>query len=154
MKTDTALDCIVKQLLKSDFIAILCHKHPDGDAIGSAFALYRALSYLNKRCAVLCTDQPSENIGKATGAAIFSEAPFEPEFIISVDAASLPLLGELGEICIAKIAGHAPCLQLSGVRLQLAAFLPISSSEGYPVRQKKFDQRTVGYTKPDHGATL
>ena len=47
--------------VSGDSFLILCHKHPDGDTLGSALALKRALIYLEKKAEILCADLPSPN---------------------------------------------------------------------------------------------
>ena len=45
-------------LLKAhDNILFICHSNPDGDTIGSAFALCGALDRLGKKCRVSCYDR-------------------------------------------------------------------------------------------------
>ena len=43
-------------LMQRDNITLLCHRRPDGDTVGSAFALYYALRQLGKEVRVLCAD--------------------------------------------------------------------------------------------------
>ena len=43
-------------LMQKDNITLLCHRRPDGDTVGSAFALYYALKELGKEVRVLCAD--------------------------------------------------------------------------------------------------
>ena len=51
----TLKDCA--EILKNrDNILILCHRSPDGDTIGSAFALLYALQKIGKKCMVDCSD--------------------------------------------------------------------------------------------------
>ncbi len=47
-------------LLSLEDVAILCHKYPDGDTLGSGYALCRALQMLGKRARVFCSDMPGE----------------------------------------------------------------------------------------------
>lgn len=42
--------------MQKDNITLLCHRRPDGDTVGSAFALYYALKELGKEVRVLCAD--------------------------------------------------------------------------------------------------
>ena len=46
-----------KVLEGSDDILLLCHSHPDGDTLGSASALARALIAEGKRVRVECRDK-------------------------------------------------------------------------------------------------
>ncbi len=80
-------------LLEQDEIIILCHRHPDGDTIGSAFALCMALRNLGKRANVLCGD-----IIPRKYAYIFEDiAPVDmkEKYVVSVDVADAALLGVL-----------------------------------------------------------
>ncbi|MDR1001830.1 MAG: bifunctional oligoribonuclease/PAP phosphatase NrnA [Oscillospiraceae bacterium] len=82
-------------LLSNDDYLILCHRYPDGDTIGSAFALCRALIALGKNAAVICSDLiPSKY------AYIYDNLNlpvFKEKNIIAVDVADPKLLGMLEE---------------------------------------------------------
>ena len=89
---NTSLHEISKTLKENNNFYILTHKSPDGDTLGSAFALCFALQKLKKNAKVLCSDEiPKkydflfENI---------KEQNFEPNYIISVDVSDTALLGE------------------------------------------------------------
>lgn len=82
----------VEMLKKADNILILTHRNPDGDTLGSGFALLRALKKMGKKAKLLNNDEiPSkysylyEDIG---------EEDFTEEFIVSVDVAEKKLLGD------------------------------------------------------------
>jgi phosphoesterase RecJ-like protein len=79
-------------LKQQDNILIITHISPDGDTLGSAFALCRALTYLGKRVTVDNSDGiPSKYNRMFNGL----ELPiFEPEFIVAVDIADLSLFGD------------------------------------------------------------
>ena len=83
-------------LAKRDGITILCHRRPDGDTLGSAFALYHALTGLGKRARVCCADgyPPLYHflLGDYRHPQEFSE-----ETVVAVDVASPALLGGLEE---------------------------------------------------------
>ena len=86
------LNEISKILQENNNFYILTHKSPDGDTLGSAFALCFSLQKLNKQAKVLCSDEiPKkydflfENI---------KEQNFESKYIISVDVSDTQLLGE------------------------------------------------------------
>ncbi|MGI6248259.1 MAG: DHH family phosphoesterase [Acutalibacteraceae bacterium] len=88
-------DCAAKILLKNDNILILTHDHPDGDTLGSAYALCRGLHQLGKKAAVLCTEDVPE-----TYSFMWAEVEvqcFEPDFIVTVDVADAVLLGAENE---------------------------------------------------------
>lgn len=80
-----------QMLMQMDDVLILCHKYPDGDTIGSAFALCTALLRIGKRAAVMCSD-----IIPSKYSYIYEhiEIPeFEPRHIVAVDVADTKLLG-------------------------------------------------------------
>ena len=78
-------------LLEHDNILILMHRSPDGDAIGSAYALCMALRKAGKRAQPVCSDPIPPKYGYFTDGT--EEQDFEPQFIVSVDLASEALLG-------------------------------------------------------------
>ncbi|MEG1995915.1 MAG: bifunctional oligoribonuclease/PAP phosphatase NrnA [Oscillospiraceae bacterium] len=78
-------------LLDNDDFLILTHISPDGDTLGSAFGLMKALKLLNKTACVKCSDEiPPKYEFIMEG----NCCDFEPKTIISVDIASPSLLGE------------------------------------------------------------
>ena len=78
-------------LERSDKFVILTHASPDGDTLGSAYALADALCALNKRVFVVCPDK----IPKKFGYLIKEYEAFEPETVVAVDIADEKLLGSL-----------------------------------------------------------
>ncbi len=85
--------CEICDILKNnDFFTILMHQSPDGDTVGSAYALCRALQKHGKHAKVLCSDKISDKfdyIKKSVVSEIFAD-----NFIISVDISDTKLLGE------------------------------------------------------------
>lgn len=78
-------------LQQSDNILLLCHAHPDGDTLGSATALARALAAMGKKVRVDCGDPiPKDFSFMFEG---LEQAEFEPEFIAAIDVADTKLLG-------------------------------------------------------------
>ena len=82
-----------KELKKADNILILTHAYPDGDTLGSGYALCRALHKMGKSARVECSDIiPDkyrfmfEDMGPAED--------FEPEYLCAVDVADSLLLGD------------------------------------------------------------
>jgi phosphoesterase RecJ-like protein len=84
------------RLRTADDILILCHKNPDGDTVGSAGALFSALTRLGKNAAVLCSDP----IPSMYGYLKFNryDGGFAPRFVVAVDVASIQLFGERSSI--------------------------------------------------------
>ncbi|MBR7072730.1 MAG: bifunctional oligoribonuclease/PAP phosphatase NrnA [Eubacterium sp.] len=80
-----------KILSEKDDILILMHAHPDGDTLGSGFALCRALSALGKRVRAVCADEIPEKYGYLYEDISMPE--FEEKYIVSVDVATENLLG-------------------------------------------------------------
>lgn len=78
-------------LEKKDNILILTHRNPDGDAVGSMFALYYALKEAGKN--VRCI---ADTISPALSFPVCSEAfcEFEAECVVTVDVADKKLLTE------------------------------------------------------------
>lgn len=80
-----------KILAGLDNVLILTHSNPDGDTLGSGFALCRALLRMGKKARVACSDE----IPKKYGYLFRDMEPlaFEPEHIIAVDVADTKLIG-------------------------------------------------------------
>ena len=77
---------------KSDNIYVLCHQSPDGDTLGSAFALVNVLRSMGKKANALCSDQfPHRYNFMYDG---YYKQEFEPKTIIAVDVADQELLGK------------------------------------------------------------
>lgn len=94
-----------------DNILILCHTRPDGDTLGSAFALRAALRLLSKRAFCLCDtripkrlsflagekgEQPAEDGEDISLSSL--PADFRWETVVSVDVAAPQLLGDYEEL--------------------------------------------------------
>jgi len=86
-----SLERIVKILNENNKFCILTHQYPDGDTLGSAFALCRILQKIGKKAKVVNNDSipPKFNFLKSC----VKQENFEPEFIVSVDVADEKLLG-------------------------------------------------------------
>ena len=52
------IDNIKEEINKANDIVILTHETPDGDAIGSALAMYLALKKINKNVDVIIPEYP------------------------------------------------------------------------------------------------
>lgn len=78
-------------LKQNNNILFLCHKHPDGDTLGSAAALAHALIAMGKTVRIECNDPiPKDFDFMFEG---IENSAFEPEFIAAVDIADTKLLG-------------------------------------------------------------
>ena len=91
----TDFSTAVSMLKNADKILILTHRNPDGDTLGSGFALLIALRQLGKRVKLLNADAINEKYAHLYEG--LSEESFEEEFIVSVDVAERKLLGDLME---------------------------------------------------------
>ena len=100
-------------LLSMDRVLLLTHRLPDGDAIGSIYALYLALKALGKRVRCLTDTIPSSLKAAAVDC---GEEEFEPAHIVTVDVGDRKLLGEEWDaqygdrvdLCIDHHGTHAP----------------------------------------------
>lgn len=96
---------------------ILIHRSPDGDCIGSGYALAEALRQMGKRAAVLCSDPIPERYQFLLPKE--AQQIFSPKCVISVDVADAKLLGEnlqpvYGECVDLSIDHHISHRQFAG----------------------------------------
>lgn len=84
------------ELLSRDNILILAHSKPDGDTLGSSFALFYALLSLGKKARVYSPDGLPEKYSFIYDR-YEPDISFEPEYIVAVDVAGLSLLGKGAE---------------------------------------------------------
>lgn len=91
MKTIT-LDKAAALLLAHDRIKILTHTYPDGDCLGSGYALAFMLRKLGKKANVAVDGNLPSKFGYLIEN--YEEQDFIPEYIVSVDVAAPSLLGE------------------------------------------------------------
>ncbi len=90
-------------LLQRDDFAILIHRHPDGDAVFSALALYRILMAKGKRARICCADEVPSYLSPLCPVALCTDGAFgENETLVSVDVAEPALLGALSEPALEK----------------------------------------------------
>lgn len=91
--TKTISEAKAAELLKNaDNILLLAHQYPDGDTIGSNFALCLSLQALGKTVRVHCGDTIPNKYDYLYEGVL--QPSFEPEFICAVDVADINLLGE------------------------------------------------------------
>lgn len=111
-------------LLAADDILILFHQYPDGDAIGSSYALAYALRSLGKRVRPLCCDPIPKKYAYITKDADFPDFP--ARFICTVDVADPKLLGAL-----ADQGGHPDlCIDHHGTNIDYAENLLLDADCG------------------------
>ncbi len=81
------------QFLKShDNYHILIHQNPDGDAVGSGYALCFALRSIGKKANVMCSDPIPSKYSFITDG--YTPEKFSPDTVISTDVADTKLLGK------------------------------------------------------------
>ncbi len=87
------LEAICRRLQESDFdrILVACHRNPDGDATGSAYALAYALRKMGKSARVFCPDPFGEEFSYITEEEK-ELCDFDPRFFVTVDVASPEML--------------------------------------------------------------
>lgn len=86
---------IAEYLKNTDYSVILTHRYPDGDTLGSAFALCRALRKLGKHSNVIVNGVLTEKFKFLADG--MEEQNFEYQTVITVDIASVSLLGDYKE---------------------------------------------------------
>ena len=91
-----------------DNFTVLCHTNPDGDTLGSGYALCGVLHLIGKRARLICDEKPSarfeflkETIRDKPEMQVFVEGV--DETIVTVDVADVELLGSLKETYANKI---------------------------------------------------
>ena len=81
-----------QELLSFEDVLILCHRNPDGDTLGSGYALCRAYLEHGVRARVFCSDEVPEKFHYLSNG--IPQTEFTPRHILSVDVADPGLLGE------------------------------------------------------------
>lgn len=88
-------------LKEHDCFQIYLHAYPDGDTIGSGYALCYALRSLGKKANVVCTHPIPASYFFLTDS--YKEMDFVPQTLVTTDVANLSLLGDLKEQCENKV---------------------------------------------------
>lgn len=88
-------------LKEKNNIVILTHAHPDGDTLGSGFALCRALMKLGKNARVINDDEIPKKYTYMFDDLQFPD--FSPEYVVAVDVATENLLGSIQDDYSGKI---------------------------------------------------
>lgn len=86
------LKAIADKLLTLDNVEILTHRYPDGDTLGSAYALCAALQQLGKNARVITAGEPAKKYAFLKKGV--KEQSFQRKYVVSVDVAATSLLGE------------------------------------------------------------
>ena len=126
MSQAKTLSEIAERLLQLDDFVILTHQYPDGDTIGSAFALCFALRSLGKRANVIINGALDKKYNYL--AVNYSDDNFDYKTVVAVDIATPQLLGELEEefgekvdVSIDHHASNSEFAKLSFVNSRAAA---------------------------------
>lgn len=94
----TLADC-AKRILDAQNVLVLSHSFPDGDTLGAAAAMLRALRSLGKKAAFRCEHEiPDKFKDLFTDLAPLFPERFEPDLILALDIADLSLIGSLAEL--------------------------------------------------------
>ncbi|MBE6778446.1 MAG: bifunctional oligoribonuclease/PAP phosphatase NrnA [Ruminococcaceae bacterium] len=111
-------------LRQADHILLLAHQYPDGDTLGSNFALCQALQTMGKTVRVLCGDPIPERYDYMYEQV--SQPDFEPAFICAVDVADAKLLGP----ALQQEYGHRVdlCIDHHGTNTGYAAYTCVDES--------------------------
>ncbi len=92
---DVTVKAAAELLIAQKNITILTHHRPDGDTIGSAFALMQALQSLGKTARVRCPDTITSRYHLLTDGEYSPSFSLLDGYIVAVDAASQGQLGSL-----------------------------------------------------------
>lgn len=93
MSKTNSVSEVAEILNNNDNFAILTHQYPDGDTLGSAYALCEVLQQIGKNAKVLVNgDLPEKYMYLTKG---INNLEFKAESFVSVDVADRKLLGEL-----------------------------------------------------------
>ncbi len=83
-----------------DGFVIFTHANPDGDTLGSAAALVRVLRKMGKKALALCADPVPQKLKFMDTDDVFTDkVPEKAETFVSVDVASIAVLGKLSFFC-------------------------------------------------------
>ena len=83
-----------KEIFTKDNIQIIAHRSPDGDTLGSCFALCEALRLYGKNAEVVCSDDVTPKLTILTEGKTELSSTFKPNCIVTVDVATADLLGK------------------------------------------------------------
>ena len=97
MINNITLPEIIGKLKKSNRIILVCHVRPDGDTLACAYTLKHALEKMGKRVICTSSDPVADRLAFLCDDKTYlpDEIPsdFEPDLVVSVDVASISMLG-------------------------------------------------------------
>ncbi|MGN1195303.1 MAG: bifunctional oligoribonuclease/PAP phosphatase NrnA [Acutalibacteraceae bacterium] len=85
-------NCAVSELKKAENVLVLTHANPDGDTLGSGFALVRILRQLGKKARLINNDEIPGKFSYLYED--LNDENFPEEYIVGVDIADRALLGK------------------------------------------------------------
>ena len=90
------LDVAARVLRAAARPTLFCHRSPDGDTVGAALGLARALRHLGQEPAVVCSDPLPPSLHFLPGSdTIAAAVPADPDLLVTVDISDPGLLGGL-----------------------------------------------------------
>lgn len=127
--TDLNLNTLCARLCENKNTLIVFHSRPDGDAVGSAFALNLLFRALGSRAYCLCTDNVPRRLAFISdgiqNSVSYDSIPsgFAYERIVAVDCGSLKQIGALAEKIIPDISidHHSSCEKFAHTYLDSTA---------------------------------
>lgn len=98
---ELTLTQVCRFLRSHDDYLLLCHATPDGDTLGSAYALALGLSAYGKKCMIKCADEIPAKYSYFTSH--FENREIEYKTVVAVDVADIVLLGSLAQEFVGRI---------------------------------------------------
>lgn len=84
---------LFKEIFTKDNIRIIAHRSPDGDTLGSCFALCEVLKNMGKTAEVVCSDKVADKLTILTDGNTELIPTFTPDCLVTVDVATADLMG-------------------------------------------------------------
>lgn len=91
------MENIIKALECAGKILILTHINPDGDAVGSCYAVKKALERIGKQADVVLDSKLGEEFNYFENAVLYTLPQKDYDLVLSVDCGDLKRLGDLAE---------------------------------------------------------
>ncbi len=85
---------ILLDMLSRDNVMIITHRSPDGDTVGTAYALKRVFENRGKSATVVCSDEIGKRLRFISDGAYKLDEPTDIGCVIAVDTATVDLMGE------------------------------------------------------------
>ena len=90
------LEQIPELLAAKNKYVIVCHRKPDGDTLGSAYALARIIELMGKSARIVCADPMPPYLQRVFYDRVTNESELQrEEYVISVDVAERQLFGNI-----------------------------------------------------------